>query len=169
MNHSNPSITCSGHISGHKSQENNVKVYYKHLFRGIVQLKMKIGWKCTFSISSMDPLQWMGAVRMRVQTAYKIITIIHTTADHQLTFCEVKSCMFVREKCIKTIFLNFKPLLPGKIWIIYPSIILLSLGENQSCLNKEGSLHRSSSVVRGQQGMDFVTGKSNAVNRRLIF
>ncbi len=26
----------------------------------------------------MDPLQWMGAVRMRVQTADKNITIIHT-------------------------------------------------------------------------------------------
>ncbi len=34
----------------------------------------------------MDPLQWMGAVRMRVQTADKNITIIHTTAVHQLTF-----------------------------------------------------------------------------------
>ncbi len=28
----------------------------------------------------MDPLQWMGAVRMRVQTADKNITIIHTTS-----------------------------------------------------------------------------------------
>ncbi len=27
----------------------------------------------------MDPLQWMGAVRMRVQTADKIITMIHLT------------------------------------------------------------------------------------------
>ncbi len=27
----------------------------------------------------MDPLQWMGAVRIRVQTADKYITIIHTT------------------------------------------------------------------------------------------
>ncbi len=32
----------------------------------------------------MDPLQWMGAVRMRVQAAYKNITIIHqTTPVHQ--------------------------------------------------------------------------------------
>ncbi len=30
-----------------------------------------------FSIASMDPLQWMGAVRKRVQTADKNITIIH--------------------------------------------------------------------------------------------
>ncbi len=29
------------------------------------------------SVSAMDALQWMGAVRMRVQTADKNITIIH--------------------------------------------------------------------------------------------
>ncbi len=43
-------------------------------------------WVCFFigtdlevwiTCSSMDPLQWMGAVRVRVQTADKIITIIH--------------------------------------------------------------------------------------------
>ncbi len=31
------------------------------------------------SCSPVDPLQWMGAVRMRVQTADKNITIIHMT------------------------------------------------------------------------------------------
>ncbi len=41
--------------------------------------------------SSVDPLQWMGAVRMRVQTADKNITIIHTTPVHQLTSWEDKS------------------------------------------------------------------------------
>ncbi len=46
----------------------------------------------------MDPLQWMGAVRMRVQTADKNITIIHTTPVHQLTSWEVKLCGFVRNK-----------------------------------------------------------------------
>ncbi len=35
----------------------------------------------------MYPLQWMGAVRMRVQTTDKNITIIHTTPVHQLTSC----------------------------------------------------------------------------------
>ncbi len=39
----------------------------------------------------MDALQWMGAVRMRVQTADKNITIIHTTPVHQLTSWEDKS------------------------------------------------------------------------------
>ncbi len=54
--------------------------------------------------SSMDALQWMGAVRMRVQTADKI-TIIHTTPVHQLMLCEEKSCVFVRNKSIiKTFF-----------------------------------------------------------------
>ncbi len=43
---------------------------------------------------------WMGAVRMRVQTA-RFITIIHTTPVHQLTSWEVISCMFVRSKSIK--------------------------------------------------------------------
>ncbi len=40
--------------------------------------------------SLMDPLQWMGTVRIRVQTADENITIIHTTPVHQLTSCEAK-------------------------------------------------------------------------------
>ncbi len=55
-----------------------------------------------FSISSFDPLQWMGAVRMSVQTAAKNITIIHMTPVNQLTSCEAKSCMFLRNQSIKT-------------------------------------------------------------------
>ncbi len=43
------------------------------------------------SVSAMDALQWMGAVRMRVQTADKNITIIHTTPVHQLMSWEDKS------------------------------------------------------------------------------
>ncbi len=40
-------------------------------------------------------LQWMGAVRMRVQTTDENITIIHNlTPVHQLMSCEVKSYMF---------------------------------------------------------------------------
>ncbi len=42
----------------------------------------------------MDPMQWIDAVRMRVQTADKNITVIHTTPDYQLMSCEVKTCMF---------------------------------------------------------------------------
>ncbi len=50
----------------------------------------------------MDALQWMGAVRMRVRTADKNITIItrEIHATHRLTSCEVKICLFVRNKSI---------------------------------------------------------------------
>ncbi len=54
--------------------------------------------------SPMDPLQWMGAVRMR---ADKNITKIHTTLVHQLTSCEAKSLPLRR--------FNFKPSLLAKI------------------------------------------------------
>ncbi len=43
----------------------------------------------------MDPLQRMGAVRMRVQTADKNITTIYTTPVLELLACEVKNYMFV--------------------------------------------------------------------------
>ncbi len=75
----------------------------RHLLKGIVHPKMNIYWQCIqdegctrwrgvsflskqiwrnvalhyITISSMDLLQWMGAVRMRVQTADKNTTIIH--------------------------------------------------------------------------------------------
>ncbi len=49
----------------------------------------------------MDALQWMGAVRMGVQTADKNITIIHTTPDHQLMSCEVKGCVLITNKTLK--------------------------------------------------------------------
>ncbi len=58
----------------------------------------------------MDALQWMGAVRMRAQTADKNITIIHTTPVQQLMSCDVKSCIFVRNKIITETFLTL-------IWI----------------------------------------------------
>ncbi len=50
----------------------------------------------------MDPLQWMGAVRMRVQTADKNITIIHTTPVHQLTSGEDKK----NKSIIKNFFIS---------------------------------------------------------------
>ncbi len=42
----------------------------------------------------------MGAVRMRVQTADKNITIIHTTPVHQLTSWEDRRFVFIRNKSI---------------------------------------------------------------------
>ncbi len=57
-------------------------------------------WACFFIWTNLEKLQyitcspmahlkWMGAVRMRVQTADKNITIIHTTPIHQLMSCEI--------------------------------------------------------------------------------
>ncbi len=47
----------------------------------------------TFTIKliarQMDPMQWMGAVRMRVQTADRNITIIHIIPVHELMSCQV--------------------------------------------------------------------------------
>ncbi len=52
--------------------------------------------KCSIiSCSPIDPLQWMGAVRMRVQTADKNITVIHTISVRKLTSCELNSCAFL--------------------------------------------------------------------------
>ncbi len=62
----------------------------------------------------MDPLQWMGAVRMRVQTADENITIIHTTP------CDVKSGLFVRNKPIIKAYFNYKLLLLAKIQVHNP-------------------------------------------------
>ncbi len=83
---------------------------------GIVVLKMYAGhpiyrWVSFFirfgemlhyiTCSAVDALQWMGAVRMRVQTADKNITIIHTTPEHQLTSWDL-----VGNKSIIKIFLH---------------------------------------------------------------
>ncbi len=67
-------------------------------------------WVCFFirfremlqciTCSAMDALQWMGAVRMRVQTADKNITIIYITPVHQFTSWEDKMRV-VRNKSIK--------------------------------------------------------------------
>ncbi len=64
-----------------------------HILKGTVHPNMDIYWKMTLrplllqnwcgetehciKCSQMDPLQWMGAITMRVQTADKNITIIH--------------------------------------------------------------------------------------------
>ncbi len=42
----------------------------------------------------MGALQWMGAVKMRVKTADKNITIIHTTPVHLLTSYKVHCCFW---------------------------------------------------------------------------
>ncbi len=68
----------------------------------------------------MDALQWMGAVRMRVQTADKNITMIHkVTPVHQLTSCDIKIFMFVIIKSIIKAFFT----LNHHFWIKYEYII----------------------------------------------
>ncbi len=52
----------------------------------------------TITCSLMDPLQWMGAVRMRVQTADKNSTSNPHNCSPLLTSCEVRSGMFVKKK-----------------------------------------------------------------------
>ncbi len=88
---------------------------------------------------ALHPLQWMGAVRMRVQTADKNITIIHTTPVHQLMSWEAKSCVLIRNKSISVF--NFKRLLPSEIllWSAL-SIILISSVKKSSGLNQERNI-----------------------------
>ncbi len=45
----------------------------------------------------MDALQWMGAVRMRVQTADNNIPVIHTAPIHQLMSWEDIIVMFLSD------------------------------------------------------------------------
>ncbi len=61
----------------------------------------------------MDPLHWLGAIRIRIQTVAKkknkhhnVPQVIHWTPVYKLMFCEVKSYMFQRNKSIIKPFLN---------------------------------------------------------------
>ncbi len=49
----------------------------------------------------MYPLQWMGAVRMRVQTADKHITIMRTAPFHQLTSGVKAACLHETKPLLK--------------------------------------------------------------------
>ncbi len=124
--------------------------------------------------SPMDPLQWMGAVRMRVQTADKNITIIHTTPVHQLTSYELKSCMFIRNKLIKTFqtsncFFQLKSIIHNIVPPVKRS--LSESGENYAQFKHHlqvKTVQNSSKQIypwifcnaSGQQKMDFFTGGS---------
>ncbi len=81
----------------------------------------------------MDPLLWMGAVRMRVQTADKNITIIHTTLrKHTIIF-------FVRYKSIIKIFLTFWEIAfcSGKSRLVW---ITREIGTDQAVFTSKNSL-----------------------------
>ncbi len=67
----------------------------------------------------MDPLQWMGAVRLWVKTADKDIhNNPHDSNPSEDVLCEVKSCMFVRNESIK-MFLSSN----SRFWSKYSRII----------------------------------------------
>ncbi len=72
----------------------------------------------SITCSSVGPLQWMGAVRMRVQTADKNITVIHTTPVLQIISCRVKSCIFVRNKSIIKTILTLNRCLLSAVWTL---------------------------------------------------
>ncbi len=99
----------------------------------------------SITCSAMDALQWMGAVRMRVQTADKNITIIHTTPSVKVLWSQKQHV------CKKQIYnkhnFNFKSLLKSSPL----SIIVLSLVKRSFCLNQERNLHRSSPVYKRKQ------------------
>ncbi len=83
----------------------------------------------------MDPLQWMGAVRMRVQKADKNITIFHTipVIGYHCYYHEAKSCLCVINK------FNIKMFLTSNQWFQLMSrlyVILLSPVKMSSHLKK---------------------------------
>ncbi len=61
-------------------------------------------------------MHWMGTIRIRVQTADKNFTVIHTTPVHQLTFCEAESC--VKKKSIIKLFRTWN----HHFWLKYLSL-----------------------------------------------
>ncbi len=95
---------------------------------------------------TMDPLQWMGATKLWVQTADKNITIVIHKTPVQITSCEVKNDVFGRNKSIIKMFelqnvastTHTSPL----------SIILLSPVKNSSNLNQERKMQRSKTVFK---------------------
>ncbi len=139
----------------------------------------------------MDPMQWMGAVRMRVQTPDKKHhnnpQLIHSTPTHKLMSWEAKICMFVGNKSIIKMFLT----LNYRVWLKYESSIhniafsrekvtWLESREKYAPIKhwlqvKTVSLKQSKtniwldSNVRGQQVIVFFTGESVIMDYGLIF
>ncbi len=128
----------------------------------------------------MDPLQWMGAVRMRVQTADENITIITSNPHNSsLSFSVLWSNkLHVFKNIIKT-FLTL--LLLAKIRDFHN----IAPEKKSSHLNLERNMHipraiykwkQSKTVLNkhvgwfwGQQGMDFFTGGSIIMDYGHIF
>ncbi len=94
----------------------------------------------------MDPLQWMGAIRMRVQTADEKN---HSNPQHihPLTSLKQKWHILISKSIIKRLQLqtaasgyNMNPL----------SVILLS-PVKLFCLNQERNIHKSSPIYKWKQ------------------
>ncbi len=121
---------------------------------------MTICWKLTqqiwtnvaFTCSPMDLLQWMGDIIMRVQTA-----------DKTINQCLVKrKALFVRNKSsIKTFIISN---------LFFLSIISLSPDKYAQVKHKQISFTNMlvGFYVRGQQGMDFLTGGSAIMDYGLL-
>ncbi len=76
------------------------------------------------TLHHLDPLQWMGAVReskQLIKTSQATLVQSINPSVHRLMSCEVKSCMFVRNKSIIKAFLSVNCC----FWLKCESIIML--------------------------------------------
>ncbi len=89
----------------------------------------------------MDPLQWMGAVRMRVQTADKNITSNpHHSSPSINVLLREKLCV-CREKIHHEDVFNFKLLIPAKISsILLSSIHNVAFSSEKVILSESGEI-----------------------------
>ncbi len=85
----------------------------------------------------------MGAVRMRVQTADKNITIIHTTPVLQLSCEELSVCT----KQIHQDVLTSNSCFQLKYKSSFHNVAVIEV----SCLNRESKMHRSSTIYTQKQ------------------
>ncbi len=84
---------------------------------------------------------------MWVQQLIKNITIIHVAPVHQFLSCEVKSCMFVRNKSIIKMFLTSNWCFCLKCDSYIHSI---------ARLNQERNMHKSSTIYKRKQSKHFL-------------
>ncbi len=137
-------------------------------------------WVCLFirtdlenfsiTCSPLDHLQWMGAVRMRVQTADKNITIIPITPHHSSPSVNVfwnESCLFNTANPSRCF--NFKQAF--YLWKKHLIWIRRKICPDQALFKSKNSSKQISVDfdVRGQQGTDFFTGRSVIIDYGLVF
>ncbi len=96
---------------------------------------------CFFSISPINPLQWMGAVRMRVQTTDKIFRSNPHDSSLSINILWNEKLHVCTNKSIITRFLTSNCC----FWVKYDSLI------NNIVLNQERNIYRSSTVYKPKQ------------------